>query len=125
MFKPHALVTLLWLVAAPLCAADPQPVAGLVSGIKVLPDKAPDCTSLKTIVESVTRGCQTNDEKAIAVYNFMRLTHYHRAYPSEPGGIRLAMAAACFASEVRFGPYIAPNSGRSSSARRSRVSAAL
>lgn len=59
----------------------------LVRSISVLPDKAPDCSSLKAIAASVTRGCQSNDEKAIAIYNFMRLSHYHRAYPSEPGGV--------------------------------------
>ncbi len=58
-----------------------------VSRIKVLPDKAPDCSSLKTIAESVTRGCKTNDDKAIAIYNFMQLAHYHRNYPNEPGGL--------------------------------------
>ncbi len=67
-------------------AADLKPDAQ-VSAIKVQPDKAPDCTSLKSIVESITRDCKTNDEKAIAIYNFMQLSHYHRAYPSEPGGI--------------------------------------
>ena len=69
---------------------------GLVRGIRVLPDKAPDCTSLKSIVETVTRGCKTNDEKAIAIYNFMRLTHYHRAYPSEPGGIPVLKEINCY-----------------------------
>jgi hypothetical protein len=68
----------------------------LVRGITILPDKAPDCSSLKAIVESVTRGCKTNDEKAIAVYNFMRLTHYHRAYPSEPGGIPVLKEINCY-----------------------------
>jgi hypothetical protein len=68
----------------------------LVRGIKVLPDKAPDCSSLKSIVESVTRDCRTNDEKAIAIYNFMRLTHYHRAYPSEPGGIPVLKEIHCY-----------------------------
>jgi hypothetical protein len=63
------------------------PPPGLVSQIKVLPDQAPDCTSLKAMAESVTRGCKNNDAKAIAVYNFMQLTHYHRQYPSEPGGV--------------------------------------
>lgn len=58
-----------------------------MSQIKVQPDKAPDCTSLKSIVESITRDCKSNDEKAIAIYNFMQLSHYHRNYPSEPGGI--------------------------------------
>jgi hypothetical protein len=70
--------------------AQPRPAPtppALVSQIKVWPDKAPDCTSLKSIAESVTRGCKNNDEKAIAIYNFMQLTHYHRQYPSEPGGV--------------------------------------
>jgi len=54
-----------------------------VNRIKVQPDKAPDCSTLKAMVESVTRDCKTNDGKAIAVYNFMMLTHYHRAYPPD------------------------------------------
>ncbi len=33
----------------------------LVWQIKVLPDKAPDCSSLKSMVETATRGCKTND----------------------------------------------------------------
>jgi hypothetical protein len=67
-----------------------------VSQIKVTTDKAPDCTTLKSIVQSVTRDCKTNDEKAIALYNFMRLTHYHRAYPSEPGGIPVLKEIHCY-----------------------------
>ncbi|MFO0930818.1 MAG: hypothetical protein U0736_27930 [Gemmataceae bacterium] len=82
-------LTLLCGLMPVLAAAEPAAdrPTGLVRAIKVLPDRAPDCSSLKAIVASVTRGCKTNDEKAIALYNFMRLTHYHRAYPSEPGGI--------------------------------------
>jgi len=77
----------LCLAFTPQVSAADAVVPRLVRGIKVLPDKAPDCSSLKSIVESVTRGCTTNDQKAIAIYNFMRLTHYHRAYPTEPGGV--------------------------------------
>lgn len=78
-------------------AQDSQPKTdGVVRAIKVLPDKAPDCTSLKSIVDSVTRGCRSNDEKAIAIYNFMRLTHYHRAYPSEPGGVPVLKEINCY-----------------------------
>ena len=47
-------------------------------------------------MQSVTRDCRTNDEKAIAVYNFMRMTHYHRAYPSEPGGIPVLKEINCY-----------------------------
>jgi len=85
-------VLLVTVVASALQAvsvgAKARPSArGAVGGIKVLPDKAPDCTSLKSIAATVTRGCKTNDAKAIAIYNFMLLSHYHRAYPSEPGGV--------------------------------------
>ena len=69
---------------------------GLVRQIKVLPDQAPDCTSLKSIAETVTRGCRNNDEKAIAVYNFMQLSHYHRQYPSEPGGVPVLKEINCY-----------------------------
>lgn len=87
--------------AAVAWAADAPPalegtVAGLVRAIKVLPDKAPDCSSLPAIVASVTRGCRTNDERAIALYNFMRLTHYHRAYPNEAGGLCVLKEINCY-----------------------------
>jgi hypothetical protein len=68
----------------------------IVRQIKVLPDKAPDCSTLKSIVETVTRGCKTNDEKAIAIYNFMQLTHYHFAYPGEPGGLSALKEINCY-----------------------------
>ncbi len=77
-------------MAASMLAAEAVSVPlpdGVVRGIRVLPDKAPDCSSLKSIALSVTRDCKTNDERAIAIYNFMILAHYHRAYPTEPGGI--------------------------------------
>ncbi len=84
------------LMAAAVEPKGDKPAQSLVTGIKVLPDKAPDCSSLKSIVDTVTRGCKTNDEKAIAIYNFMRLTHYHRAYPSEPGGIPVLKEINCY-----------------------------
>ncbi len=58
-----------------------------LGSIKVTTDRAPDCSSLKSIVESVTRGCKTDDAKMIALYNFCRYDHYHHAYPSEKGGV--------------------------------------
>jgi hypothetical protein len=70
-----------------LHGAERPPSAGKVRQIKVVADKAPDCSSLKAIVESVTRGCKTNDEKAIAIYNFMQLANYHHAQPGEKGGL--------------------------------------
>lgn len=88
----------LWSAAGVLLAANgratlseapvfaPQP-SGFVHQIKVLPDKVADTSSLKAIVASVTRGAKTNDEKAIALYNFDTLSNYHRDYPSEPNGV--------------------------------------
>jgi hypothetical protein len=66
-------------------ADEPSRQAATVRQIKVLADRAPDCSSLKAVVASVTRGCKTNDEKAIALYNFMLLSHYHQNYPDEKG----------------------------------------
>src|SRR5512136_549451 len=77
-------------------ASSPARPPALVPQIKVLPDQAPDCTSLKSIAESVTRGCRNNDERAIAIYNFMQLTHYHRQYPSEPGGLPVLKEIHCY-----------------------------
>ena len=72
-------------ISRPARAAEPRRDTGnLVRAVKVLPDKAPDSSSLKAIVETVTRGCKCNDDKMIAIDNFMRISHYHRAYP--PGG---------------------------------------
>jgi hypothetical protein len=68
-------------------AEDKLLTRGEVRQIKVVTDKAPDCSSLRSIVESVTRGCRSNDEKAIAIYNFMQLSHYHQGYPSEKDGL--------------------------------------
>lgn len=57
----------------------------VVHQVKIVNDQAPDASSLKSIVESVTRNCKTNDEKAVAIYNVNQLFNYHRAYPEEPG----------------------------------------
>ncbi len=59
----------------------------LVHQIKIVNDRAPDTSSLKSIVESVTRDCRTNDQKAVAIYNVNRLFNYHRQYPDEPGRV--------------------------------------
>src|SRR5882762_2905186 len=71
--------SLVCAMASAVLAGETAP-PGQVARIKVQPDKAPDCSSLKTIAETVTRDCQSNDAKAIAIYNFMQLSHYHRQY---------------------------------------------
>jgi len=87
--RPALLTTsLCWLLAAAATLqAGEDALPAQVRKIRVQPDLAPDCTSLKSIVESVTRGCTSNDAKAIAIYNFFHLAHYHRGYPREPGGV--------------------------------------
>jgi hypothetical protein len=88
----HVVTAGIWLLGVTFAIAqDASPVTqdhvAAVDAISVIVDKAPDCRSLKSIVESVTRGCETNDERAIAIYNFLRLANYHLNYPSERGGI--------------------------------------
>jgi hypothetical protein len=76
----HSLTLVFCLVAVPALA---EPL----HNVKVVNNRAPDCSSLKSIVETVTRGCRSDDQRVIAIYNFCRYDHYHHAYPSEPGGI--------------------------------------
>lgn len=83
--RVHPIVVLVCVFMAVLRANEAPPI--LVRGAHVQPDQAPDCTSLSSIAASVTRGCTSNDAKAIAIYNFMQLSHYHHAYPQEPGGV--------------------------------------
>ena len=68
---------------SPAAAGPPQ----TVRQIKVQPDQAPDCTSLKTIAESVTLGCRNNDEKAVAIYNFIQLAHTGSIRASRAGPV--------------------------------------
>jgi hypothetical protein len=70
-----------------LCLAVLPARAEPLQNVKVFCDRAPDCSSLESIVQSVTQGCRTDDERVIAIYNFCRYVEYHHAYPNEPGGI--------------------------------------
>jgi hypothetical protein len=76
---------LLLVFALPLLVAPVR--AETLHRVKVLNDRAPDCSSLKSIVQSVTRDCKTDDERAIAIYNFCRYAYYHFAYPREKQGV--------------------------------------
>ena len=58
--------------------------------------QAPDCSSLKSIVDTVTRGCKTNDAKAIAIYNFMLLSHYHCPRPARTAGFPRSRTSTCY-----------------------------
>jgi len=54
-------------------------------GFKVTTDKTVDATSLETIVKQVFErsGAKTNDEKAIAIYEYLHSTIFHWAYATE------------------------------------------
>src|SRR5438874_425408 len=67
-------------------AAAPRPAAlAEVRGFKVTTDKTVDATSLESIVRDVIAqaGARTNDEKAIAIYEYLHNTIFHHAYPTE------------------------------------------
>jgi hypothetical protein len=70
-------------LALGLASASAEPLGN----VKITSDRAPDCSSLESIVASVTRGCKTDDERVIALYNFCRYIDYHHAYPTEPSGV--------------------------------------
>lgn len=54
---------------------------------KITTDKTVDNSSLETIVADVIRlaNAKTNDEKGIALYNYLHQVQFHRAYPTEKG----------------------------------------
>ncbi len=58
---------------------------GMVDGFKVTTDRTVDNSSLETIVSDVVRlsGAKTNDEKGIALYNYLNQVLFHRAYAHE------------------------------------------
>ena len=70
-----------------LCLMTTTALADRLQHIKITNDRAPDCSSLESIVQSVTKGCKSDDERVIAIYNFCRYDHYHLAYPNESGGV--------------------------------------
>ena len=75
--------------------------------VRVVNDRAPDCSSLAAIVQSVTKDCKTDDDRAIAIYNFCRYDHYHQAAavlptPLEPAKMKaLECGAAAKAERLR------------------------
>jgi hypothetical protein len=56
-----------------------------VQAFKVTTDRTIDATSLESIVKQVCEraGAKTNDEKAIAIYEYLHNTVFHWAYPTE------------------------------------------
>lgn len=78
------------ILAALLATASLARAAG-PEGIVIDTDRSINCTSLKTMVDDICRGCQTEQDKAIAIYNFMVRTvwmdwHSHRPLEMQPDG---------------------------------------
>jgi hypothetical protein len=67
------------MLLAILLSAAPQ------DGLRVTTDRTVDTSSLESIVRDVVRlsGAKTNDEKAIAIYEWLHETIFHHAYPVE------------------------------------------
>ena len=55
-----------------------------VDRIVVRTDRSVNCSTLATIVEDVTRGCKTDQEKAIALYNFLVRVIYMPWHSHQP-----------------------------------------
>jgi len=77
-----------------LAAAEPAMAVG-PGHIVVTTDRSVNCSTLKTIADDVTKGCTTDQEKAIAIYNFLvRVLYmpYHSHRPLEMVDGRLVFA---------------------------------
>jgi hypothetical protein len=72
-------VALSFLLAGTLAFAETK-------GIKVTTDRTVDASSLDSIVKDVfaRSGAKTDDEKAIAIYEYLHNTIFHWAYATEP-----------------------------------------
>lgn len=62
-----------------------SPALADVKGVKVTTDRTVDASSLESIVKDVfaRSGAKTDDEKAIAIYEYLHHTIFHWAYPTE------------------------------------------
>ena len=63
----------------------PLPLRAAAENFKVSTDRSVDTTSLESIVRDVTAraGAKTNDEKAIALFDWLHEAIFHHAYPTE------------------------------------------
>jgi hypothetical protein len=76
---------LLTLAACGAWAVVPAAAHGEARGFKVVTDRTVDAGSLESIArDAIARaGAKTNDEKAIAIYEYLHNTIFHFAYPTE------------------------------------------
>lgn len=75
------------LLLATICLSSlPATAFAEVRGFKITTDRTIDASSLESIVKQVIdrSGAKTNDEKAIALYEYLHQAIFHRQYPTEP-----------------------------------------
>ena len=95
-----------------LCGAvcGPSPSFAAVKDFKVTTDRTIDSTSLETIVRDVVAhsGAKSNDEKAIAIYEYLHNTIFHWAYPTEaaPQSVGPLKMINVYGDPTKEGPYI-------------------
>ncbi len=79
----HSFLTALLTSSALI--VQPSFVLAEAKGVKVTTDKTIDTSSLESIVKQVIErsGGKSNDEKAIAIYEYLHNTIFHWAYPTE------------------------------------------
>jgi hypothetical protein len=79
------LRTLVIALALSALAASAGPAFGAAAEFKVTTDRTVDSSSLESIIKDVVRlsGAKTDDEKAIAIYDYLHATIFHFAYPVE------------------------------------------
>ncbi len=58
---------------------------GQLAGVKVTTDRSIDCESFRTIARDLLREKNTDEQKAIAIWYFIRRTMYHWPYASGAG----------------------------------------
>lgn len=61
-----------------------QSQEAFASGVKVVSDKNPDCSSIDNIVKSIIKPGMTDQQKAEAVFYYLVYRLFHYAYPQEP-----------------------------------------
>lgn len=81
MIKPNLFyfIFLLFVLANGIHAQE-----SVASGIKIVSEKNPDCSSVDNIVKGIIKPGMSDQQKAEAVFYYLVYRLYHYAYPQEP-----------------------------------------
>ena len=81
MFKNNLI---LFTLLGMLSLFNAQAQEAVASGVKVVSEKNPDCSSVDTIVKGIVKPGMSDQQKAEAVFYYLVYRLYHYAYPQEP-----------------------------------------